>query len=69
MNFDKFEALFVSMDVFRDTYIDLRKISFINIKILLFMFKSPNSNNIEKNKYCPLSLWDAPGKNYSIEFL
>ena len=33
------------------------------------MFEGPISNNNNKTKNCPLSPWDAPGKNYFIEFL
>jgi len=40
-NFDKFEELFVSMDVFR--YISIFFISLINMKILVFMFEGPIS--------------------------
>ena len=32
------------------------------------MFISPISNNKERKTYCPLSPWDAPGKNYFIDF-
>ena len=39
------------------------------MKMLEFMFVEPISNNKERKKYCLLSPWDAPGKNYFIEFL
>ena len=39
------------------------------MKILLFMFECPISNNKERKKYCPLSPWDTPVKNYFIEFM
>ena len=45
-NFDKFEVLFVSMDVFRD--IQILKISLMNMKIFIFMFESLISNNKEQ---------------------
>ena len=63
-NFDKFEELFVSMDVFRDIYIFFKKISLINMKILDLCLKVL-SQIIKKEKiYCPLPPWDAPGKKY-----
>ena len=36
------------------------------MKILVFMFEGPISNNIEK---IDIEFWDAPGKTYFFEFL